>query len=82
MSDRGRRQNQSDPTAERTAEQSTQTAAGLGGGRSGSEGGPKRETEDLLNRNTDERYDTPRRYEEGENDSALPADDPTLNPKI
>ena len=65
-----RKQNPSDPTAERTADQSTQTAGGLGGGRDRAEqnAGGERNSEDLLNRNRGERYDTPRRYEEEGNE--------------
>lgn len=81
MSDHGRRANQSDPTAERTSEQSSQTASGLSGGR-GPEVASEREADDLLNRDTEERYDTPRRYEEGDTDPAMPANDATLNTKI
>ena len=82
MSDGPRKQNQSDPTAERTAEQSTQTAGGLGGGRGTPETPPEREGEDVLNRSREERYDTPRRYEEGHADPTMPSDDSTLNTKI
>lgn len=82
MSDQGRRANQSDPTSERTSEQSTQTASGLTGGRRGPEVASEREADDLLNRDAEDRYETPRRYEEGETDPALPADDATLNTKI
>lgn len=80
MSDHGRRQNQSDPTAERTAEQSTQTASGLSGGRR-PDGGPEHD-EDAINRNVEERYETPRKYEEGDTDPTMPSDDSTLNTKI
>ena len=56
-----RRTNQSDPTAERTADQSTQSTGGLGNPPPGSGGAPN---EDVFNRNEEVRYDTPRRYEE------------------
>lgn len=83
MSDQTRRANQSDPTAERTAgDQPSQTASGLSSGRPGPEVASEREADDLLNRSSEERYDTPRRYEEGDTDPALPADDATLNTKI
>jgi hypothetical protein len=59
-----RKQNPSDPTDERTAEGSTQVAGGLGGGQGGPERAGEREVDDVLNRSTEERYDTPRRYEE------------------
>ena len=57
---RVRRANQSDPTAEGSADQSTQLASGLGLVRPGP--GPE-VAEELLNRNDEGRYDTPRRYE-------------------
>ena len=82
MSDAARKHLSNDPTAERTAEQSTQTAGGLGGGRTDATDSPDRERDDLMNRNVEERYRTPRKYEEGETDPALPADDATLNTKI
>jgi hypothetical protein len=43
-----------------------------------------REPEDLLNRNVERRYDTPRQYEEEvtADDPVMPADDSTLNTKI
>jgi hypothetical protein len=82
MSDQESRKHLSnDPTAERTAEQSTQTAGGLSGGRTDG-ARPDPERDDAINRNVEERYRTPRKYEEGENDPAMPADDSTLNTKI
>ena len=65
-----RKQHPGDPTAERTADQSTQTAGGLGGGRDRAErnSGSEPSSEDLFNRNRGERYDTPRRYEEESNE--------------
>lgn len=77
-----RRQNQSDPTAQRTAEQSTQSASGLTGGKSRPQGASERDADDLLNRDSEERYDTPRRYEEADTEPATPAEDETPNPKI
>ena len=68
MSDNGpRRTNQSDPTAERTADQSTQSNSGLGNARPGP--GPEF-NEDVFNRSDEVRYDTPRRYEDHEDDSS------------
>lgn len=66
-----RKQNPSDPTDERTAEQSTQSASGLSGGRN-PQPPSQGEGEDVLNRNAQERYDTPRQYEE-EDDGFLPS---------
>ena len=68
----GRKNAPHDPTAERTADQSTQTAGGLhqavdrvtGGGTS--EGTREAEHEDVLNRNEEDLYDTPRRYDEAQ----------------
>jgi hypothetical protein len=56
-----RRTNQSDPTAERTADQSSQSNSGLSNARPGP--GPEFK-EDVFNRNEEVRYDTPRRYDE------------------
>jgi hypothetical protein len=59
-----RKSNPSDPTAERTGEASTQEAGGLGRGARGPELPDEREVDDVLNRSEEERYETPRRYEE------------------
>ena len=40
------------------------------------------DVDDVLDRSADERYDTPRRYEEDHDEPALPADDATLGIKI
>ena len=61
-------------------------AAGLSGGRGGPEVPSEHQADEVLNRSAEERYDTPRRYEE-ENadehaDPVLPSDDATLNTKI
>lgn len=68
----GRKNAPHDPTAERTADQSTQTAGGLHqgidrvtGGQV-SDGARETEHEDVLNRNEEDLYDTPRRYDEGQ----------------
>lgn len=85
MNESKRRQNQSDPTAERTSEQSTQTASGLSGGRRGPEVASEREADEVINRDREDEDDqtrTPRKYEEGATDPALPSDDATLNTKI
>lgn len=62
-----RRTNQSDPTAERTAGQSTQSNSGLGSAGPGPRPEP---SEDVFNRNEEVRYQTPRRYEEDDEDSS------------
>ena len=72
---RDHRSSSNDPTAERTADQSTQSAGGLGAGRTAGE-------PDLVNRDP---LDTPRRYEqpiEDDADPVMPSDDATLNTKI
>ena len=59
-----------DPTAERTADQSTQTAGGLHKGVEavttgrGPEVAHEDEAEDVLNRSDEDLYATPRRYDE------------------
>lgn len=55
------------PADERTADQSTQSASGLGTVRPGRDADVG---EDVLNRNEEGRYETPRQYEEDD------ADDP------
>jgi hypothetical protein len=83
-----RRTPPADPTSERTADQSTQENSGLHGGLEGVRPGPGPEldregdAEDVLNRDAERRYDTPRRYESDTADPAMPADDSTLNTKI
>ena len=65
----GRKLDPHDPTAERTADQSTQTAGGLHQGLDTLRPGPgpevarDSEEDDVLNRNDEDLYDTPRRYE-------------------
>jgi len=77
-----------DPTAERTADQSTQENSGLHGGLSDVRPGPgpelarEADAEDVLNRSAEDRYETPRRYESDNNDPTMPADDSSLNTKI
>ena len=61
MSDRSPDTTHRHPADERTADQSTQSASGLGTARPGP--GPEI-AEDVLNRDADGRYDTPRRYDE------------------
>jgi hypothetical protein len=75
-----------DPTAERTADQSTQSAGGLhrdvdqpGSGRKA-----VRDADDTAYRNDEDLYKTPRRYDSEDNDSdaVAPADDSSLHTKI
>jgi len=71
MSDRTPDSTHQHPADERTADQTTQSASGLGKVRPG----PSAElAEDVLNRNEGGRYETPRQYEteeERENADAL-----------
>ena len=65
----GRKNAPHDPTAERTADQSTQTAGGLHQTVDRVTGGAedaRDEHEDVLNRNEEDLYDTPRRYDEAQ----------------
>jgi hypothetical protein len=91
MKDHPRRTPPADPTSERTADQSTQENSGLHEGISGVRPGPgpevagESDADDVLNRNAEKRYDTPRRYESDqadEEDATMPANDSTLNTKI
>lgn len=70
MKDRERSTPIAQPTSERTADQSTQSASGLGAERPGD--GPERQ------------YDDDKRLDDRDNteDAALPADDSSLNTKI
>ncbi|HJR59786.1 MAG TPA: hypothetical protein VJ813_10320 [Vicinamibacterales bacterium] len=83
-----RRTPPADPTSERTADQSTQENSGLHEGIQGVRPGPgpelarEEDSDDVLNRSVEQRYETPRRYEGAVDDAALPADDSTLNTKI
>ena len=71
-----RKTNLADPTAERTADQSTQTAANLSGGQETHEDTVARER-----RGQDS--EPPRRYDEDvEEDPALPSNDATLKTNI
>ena len=70
---RDNRSSSNDPTAERSSDQSTQSASGLSDGRS---------TADIVNRQP---LETPRRYDqpiEDDDDPVMPFDDTTLNTKI
>jgi hypothetical protein len=64
-----------DPTAQRTADQSTQSAGGLhqrvagGTGDGAPDGALQTDTEDVLNRNDEDLYETPRRYDEEDRDA-------------
>jgi hypothetical protein len=88
MKDHHRRTPLANPTAERTADQSTQENGGLHDPLQGVRPGPgpelaqEREADDVLNRDAEERYQTPRRYESDDRDPTMPSDDSALNTKI
>jgi hypothetical protein len=72
-----------DPTAERTADQSTQTASGVGAERNGPGVERNRQVDDILARTPDEHATTPRRYDQRtEDDPVMPSEDPSLGTKI
>ena len=82
MTDHERRTPVSQPTAERTADQSTPSASGLTAGRPGVR--PERQFDDdrdVVARIDRGQSETPRRYEENEDD-VMPSDDSALNTKI
>jgi hypothetical protein len=79
---RDRRSSSNDPTAEATADQSTQSASGLSSGRN--RAGADRGTRGNEPSSTEPLY-TPRRYDqpiEDDDDPVMPGDDATLNTKI
>ncbi len=85
----GRRAPQDDPTGERTADQSTQDAAGLHKSTDGIRPGPgpevaARNTDDTDYRNDEDLYETPRRYDSGgkDDDPVMPSNDSSLNTKL
>jgi hypothetical protein len=82
MTDHTRRAPIAQPTAERTADQSTPSASGLTADRPGVN--PERQyddDEDVVARTDHGRADTPRKYEQ-EEDEVMPSDDSALNTKI
>lgn len=72
-----------DPTAERTADESTQSNSGLTGGRPAPDARDKEEEgdEELMSRRRAAQDAAPRRYEVDE-DPVMPADDATLKTNI
>lgn len=77
-----------DPTAERTADQSTQSAAGLhqgvDGPKQGGDAGGAREGGDTDYRNDEDLYAAPRRSEpngQADTDTVMPSADASLNTK-
>jgi hypothetical protein len=82
MTDHTRRAPIAQPTAERTADQSTQSASGLTADRPGVN--PERQyddDEDVVARTDFGQADTPRKYEQ-DDDEVMPSDDSPLNTKI
>lgn len=75
-----RRTNPSDPTAERTSEQSTPSASGLTGGRP-EDVRRTDETDDLTPRGAEDDRATPRQRDSDE-DTVMPTDDSSLGTKI
>lgn len=79
---RDHRSSSNDPTSERSADQSTQSASGLSTGRSPADANGGTLDDDIVNRGD---LETPRRYEQplaDDADPVMPADDATLNTKI
>ena len=76
---RDNRSSSNDPTAEPTADQSTQSASGLSSGTRRDSGD---KADEVVSR---EGLETPRRYEQPlseDEDPVMPADDATVNTKI
>lgn len=89
MTDHTRRAPIAQPTAERTADQSTPSASGLTAERPGVE--PERQYEperqheddrDVVARTEHGQAETPRKYEQPDDDEVMPSDDASLNTKI
>jgi hypothetical protein len=77
---RPRRTRLDDPTAEHTADESTDSASGLTAGRDTRN---RAESEELIRRTAEERDTTPRRYDQpADADPVLPSQDAALNTKI
>jgi hypothetical protein len=78
---RPRRTRLDDPTAERTSDQSTESASRPTAGRETTR--RRADDEDLIRRTAEERDRTPRRYDQpAEADPVMPSEDPSLNTKI
>ena len=78
---RDRRSSSNDPTAERAADQSTQSASGLSSGADDT----NEQRRDRLDESTRGALETPRRYDqpiEDDDDPVMPSDDATVNTKI
>ena len=76
------RSSSNDPTSERSADQSTQSASGLSTRPSASDVGRGTLDDEIVNRDD---LETPRRYEQpvtDDPDPVMPSDDATLNTKI
>jgi hypothetical protein len=90
MTGQRRRNPSADPTAERTADQSTQENSGLQATVQDVRPQPDLESarereedaDDVLSRNAERRYDTPRRYESETADPTRRSDDSTPDTNI
>jgi hypothetical protein len=69
-------QSKPDKNANKDKAEGERPDAGFVGGQGGPEVSSQQEAEDVLNRNAEERYDTPRRYEEGDVAPASAPDQP------
>ena len=67
------------PAEEGTADQSTQSASGLGAGR---DAGRDEQPEDVVARHRPGVEETPRRYDADDHDPVMPSDEPTLKTNI
>ena len=76
------------PDEERTTDESAQEGGGLHGSLRGVKPGPgpelahESDADDVLSRNEEGRYQTPRTYDEDDRDATMPTNDSTLNTKI
>ena len=80
-----RRPNPADPTSERTAEGSTQSASGLSGDRPGPEEARRNDDkDDLAPRGSEDARSTPPRPQDPDrdHDPVMPTDDSSLGTKI
>ena len=82
----GRKAPQHDPTAERTADQSTQGTGGLHRDVDAVKRRPNdevaREADDTAYRNDEDLYETPRQYDADDSGDVVPADKSSLNTKL
>ena len=77
-----RRPNPSDPTAERTSEQSTPSASGLTGGRPDMEHGRRNEGDELIPREGEDSRVRGDRRTDTDRDPVMPDEDTSLDTKV